>query len=275
MQTIYTDILAHLRAQALEAGDIMRHFFRNPDCKVYIKPDGSKVTDADLTISTMIQKRSAEAFPEILLYSEETNPKPVIEADKNYFIIDELDGTAYFADGVTGFAHLAAYHDATEGFAIGVMYYPLEDVMLYAVKGQGAFMERNGEKIALKAPPIKDYNELRFHHPLRYLGDKYKVLFDKMGILDSRVFYPAGILRTIEMVENKLDAAVLLQPYISPWDLAAEKAFLSELNFEYSFLNGDPVLFSDVRNHNNAGYLICPAAQHERLVMEVGRYIAS
>lgn len=273
MSTIYNNILAHLREQALEAGDIMRHFFRNPDCKVYIKPDGSKVTDADLTISTMIQERSAAAFPDILLYSEETNPKPAIEADKNYFIIDELDGTAYFADGVTGFAHLAAYHDAQEGFAIGVMYYPLEDILLYAVKGQGAFMERSGDKIALDVPPIQDWEELRFFHPLRYMGDKYKVLFNKMGVSEDRIYYPAGILRTIEMVEGKLDAAVLLQPYISPWDLAAEKAFLSELKFEYSFLNGDPVLFSDVRNSNNAGYLICYEAHQDRLIAEVSKYL--
>lgn len=269
----FETILAHLRDQALEAGDIMRHFFRNPDCKVYIKPDGSKVTDADLTISTMIQERSAAAFPDILLYSEETNPKPKIEVDKNYFIIDELDGTAYFADGVTGFAHLAAYHDATEGFAIGVMYYPLEDVLLYAVKGQGAFMERNGEKISLQVPPIKSFDELHYFHPLRYLGDKYKVLFDKMKVDESRIFYPAGILRTIEMVEGKLEAAVLLQPYISPWDLAAEKAFLSELGFVYSFLDGSTVTFSDTRNNSNNGYLICPAAHQERLLVEVSKHL--
>lgn len=266
-------ILAHLRDQALEAGDIMRHFFRNPDCKVYIKPDGSKVTDADLTISTMIQQRSAEAFPNILLYSEETNPKPVIEAGKNYFIIDELDGTAYFADGVTGFAHLAAYHDAAEGFAIGVMYYPLEDILLYSIKGQGAFMERSGEKTQLQPPSAKAWEELRFHHPLRFLGDKYKVLFDKMGVGEHRIFYPAGILRTIEMVEGKLEAAVLLYPYISPWDLAAEKAFFAELGFVYSFLDGAPVTFSDTRNNSNAGYLICPEAHQERLIKEVGKYV--
>ncbi|MBK7872512.1 MAG: hypothetical protein IPJ74_18450 [Saprospiraceae bacterium] len=151
----FETILTHLREQALEAGDIMRHFYRNPACKVYIKPDGSKVTDADLTVSTMIQQRSAEAFPEILLYSEETNPKSSIESDKNYFIIDELDGTAYFADGVTGFAHLAAYHDAMEGFVIGVLYYPLEDILLYSLKGQGAFMEKNGEKIPTPSTACK------------------------------------------------------------------------------------------------------------------------
>ena len=168
----FETVLTHLRDQALEAGEIMRHFFRNSECKVYIKPDGSKVTDADLTISKMIQQRSAAAFPDILLYSEETNPKPTIEIGKNYFIIDELDGTNYFADGVTGFAHLAAYHDAKEGFAIGVLYYPLEDILLYAVKGQGAFIEQNREKTKLETPPVKPWTELYFAHPLRYLGDR-------------------------------------------------------------------------------------------------------
>ena len=255
----FETILTHLREQALEAGDIMRHFYRNPACKVYIKPDGSKVTDADLTISKMVQERSAAAFPEILLYSEETNPKPSIEPNKSYFIIDELDGTSYFADGTTGFAHLAAYHDAAEGFAIGVLYYPLEDILLYSLKGQGAFMEKNGEKMQLQAPPVKSWDALHYSHPLRYQGDKYKNLYAKMKIPKSRISYPVGILRTIDMAEGRLDVAVLLQSYISPWDLGAEKAFLEELGFNYSYLDGSEIPFSDQKNRNNAGHLICPS----------------
>ncbi len=273
MPTTHNDLLTHLRDQALEAGDIMRHFFRNSDCKVYIKPDGSKVTDADLTISTMIQQRSAAAFPDILLYSEETNPKPTIEADKSYFIIDELDGTSYFADGVTGFAHLAAYYDAKEGLAIGVLYYPLEEIMLYSIKGQGAFMEQNGATTKLAPLTVKPWEELLYAHPIRYLGNKYQQLFEKMGVSENRIYYPTGIQRTIDIVQGRLDVAPLLQPYISPWDLSAEKAFLEELGYNYSFLNGDPIPLSDWHNKSNVGYLIYPTAHKARLVAEIKKYI--
>lgn len=266
-------ICTHLRDQALEAGDIMRHYFRNPDCKVYIKPDGSKVTDADLTISKMVVKKSGEAFPDILLYTEEIQEKPKIEPDKSYFIIDELDGTSYFADGVTGFAHLAAYHDAKEGLAVGVMYYPLEEILLYSIKGKGAFMMQTGETTKLETPSIKSWEELRYAHPLRYLGNKYDILFKNLKVNEDRVYYPTGIQRTIDIVLGNLDVAPLLQPYISPWDLAAEKAFLDELGYNYSFLNGNEITFSDNRKGDNAGYLICPKAQKEQLVMEIGKYI--
>lgn len=266
-------ICTHLRDQALEAGDIMRHFFRNPACKVYKKPDGSKVTDADLTISKMIVKKSGEAFPDVLLYTEEVQEKPKIETDKSYFIIDELDGTSYFADGVTGFAHLAAYYHANEGLAVGVLYYPLEEIMLYSIKGQGAFKVQNGEATQLEAPPIKAWEQLHYAHPLRYMGDKYEKLFKKLGVGEERFFYPTGIQRTIDIVNGKLDVVPLLQPYISPWDLSAEKAFLNELGFNYSFLNGEPISFSDIRNKNNAGYLICPPSHKERLVAEINSHL--
>ncbi|MFN7115668.1 MAG: inositol monophosphatase family protein [Saprospiraceae bacterium] len=269
----YETILAHLREQALEAGAIMRHFFRNPACKVYTKPDGSKVTDADLTISEMIVKKSNAAFPDVLLFTEEVKEKPKIEPGNHYFIIDELDGTSYFADGVTGFAHLAAYYDANEGLTVGVLYYPLEDVLLYAVKGQGAFIEQNGETRKLEAPPLKEWQELCFAHPLRYLGDKYEKLFHEMRIDKDRFYYPVGIQRTIDIVQGKLDVAVLLQPYISPWDLSAEKAFLNELGFNYSFLNGEPISFSETRNKNNNGYLICPYAYKEKLITEIDKHL--
>jgi len=266
-------ICTHLREQALEAGDIMRHYFRNPACKVYIKPDHSKVTDADLTISKMIVKKSSEAFPDVLLYTEEVQEKPKIETDKSYFIIDELDGTSYFADGVTGFAHLAAYHHANEGLAVGVLYYPLEEIMLYSIKGQGAFMVQNGEPTQLEAPPNKPWDELYYAHPLRYLGDKYNTLFKQMGIDEDRIIYPTGIQRTIDIVKSKLDVVPLLQSYISPWDMSAERAFLAELGFNYSFLNGEPISFSDIRNKNNTGYLICPPSHKERLVAEINSHL--
>ncbi len=260
----FENILAHLREQAFEAGNIMRHFYRNPACRVYIKPDGSKVTDADLTISKMVQERASH-FPNILLYSEETNPKPAIEAGKNYFIVDELDGTSLFADGLNGFAHLAAYYDAKEGFAVGVLYYPLEDILLYSLKGKGAFMEEKGEQKPLNTPPHKDLQALRYAHSLQYKGNKYKNLYARLKIGEDRIVYTQGILRTLDIVRGDLDVAVILQPYTAPWDIAAEKAFVDALGFNYSYLNGADVIFTDQRAQNNAGYLICPKPWRETL----------
>ncbi len=267
--TDFYNILAHLREQALEAGDIMRHYFRNPNCQVYIKPDKSKVTDADLTISTMIQKRSARAFPDILLYSEETNPKPPVEAGKSYFVIDELDGTSYFADGVTGFSHLAAYYDQNEKLTIGVIYYPLEDVLLYSLKGQGAFMEKKDEKIRLEMPEEKEWQELVFAHPKRYRGEKYTAAFRKIGVDVARISYVTG-LRTLELVLGNLDVIPLFNYYINPWDMLAEKALVEELGFNHSFLNGEDVPFTDHRDKSNEGYLICPKPFKDQLIKKFG-----
>ena len=263
--TDFQNILTHLREQALEAGEIMRHYFRNPECRVYTKPDNSVVTDADLTISKMIQEQSAAKFPDILLYSEETSPKPKIEAGKSYFVIDELDGTSYFAEGVHGFSHLAAYHDADAGLSVGVIYYPLEETLLYSVQGQGAFMEKNGEKTQLKMPEEKDWHELIFAHPKRYTGEQYNRAFRQMGIGAARISYVTG-LRTLQLARGDLDVVPIFNTYINPWDLLAEKAFLEELGFNHSFLNGAEVPFTDHHNKSNDGYLICPPTHKERLV---------
>lgn len=266
--TDFNKVLTHLREQALEAGEIMRHYFRNPDCKVYIKPDKSKVTDADLTISTMVQKRCAKAFPEVLLYSEETNPKPAIEPDKSYFVIDELDGTSYFAEGVTGFSHLAAYYDQDAGLAIGVIYYPLEEIMLFSLKGQGAFMERNGELSKLEMPKTKDWNQLIYAHPKRYRGAKYMDAFRQMGVGEARISYVTG-LRSLQLAVGEVDVIPLLNYYINPWDMLAEKAFVEELGFNHSFLTGATVPFTDRQNKSNKGYLICPPIYKEKLIQKL------
>lgn len=264
----FETILTHLRSQALEAGEIMRHFYKNPDCKVYLKPDGSKVTDADLTVSKMVQLRSAEAFPGILLYSEEANPKPALESGNNYFIIDELDGTSLFVDGMNGWSHLAAYYDANEGLTIGVIYYPLDDVLLYSLKGEGAFLEKNGETTRLETPPVKDWQELCFSHPLRYRGERYMKVYKQLGVGEDRIYYTTG-LRTLDMALGKLDVITLLQPYISPWDLSAEKAFLEELGFNHSYLDGSPIPLTDKPNKSNPGYLMCPPVYTKKLSSKI------
>lgn len=264
----YQAQLDFLLSQARRAADIMRRRFRG-DFGVYIKPDGSKVTDVDLEISKIWQEARAEAFPEIGLYSEESPDKTIISG-KDYFVVDELDGTSYFVDGRPGFSHQAAFYSHTEGLVVGILAYPLEEVTLYAVRGHGVVLQENGRSETVLPPMEKGREELYFGHPERYKGDKYYQLLDRLGVPGYRILQ-TNALRTLQMARHELDVNIFLMPRIEAWDWAGEKVIVEELGLNHSYLDGLPIHFGQAPRSGNPGYLLCPKAHKDWLVERISK----
>ncbi len=241
------------------------------DYRVYLKPDRSKVTDVDLAISELVQERCARHFPDIVLYSEESE-KVSIDTSRPHFIIDELDGTSYYIDKLPGFSHQAAFFDGSRGLVIGLVYYPLDDILLYAVRGGGVVLETRGEQHPLTTPPSKSFDQLHLAHPARYRGDRYWNLFDFLGIGHSQVVMTTA-LRTLEFVRGQLDAAIFIKRHIPEWDWAGEKVIVEELGFNHSYLDGQPIHFGEKPRKDNPGYLICPPEHKEQLIEKAGEYL--
>jgi len=260
----YKPYLGFLKRLAHQAGDIMREHYKG-DFKIYTKSDNSKVTDVDLEISELVQKARREEFPEIGLHSEESE-KETIDRSKSYFVIDELDGTSYFIEGQAGFSHQAAFYDGDSGqLAVGLVYYPLDDILLYATRHQGAYLEQNGLAQRLKPRLSQHFDELRFAHPARYRGDKYWDLFEDLGVEEGRVVMTTA-MRTLQFARNKLDVALFMKRRIPEWDWAGEKVIVEEMGFKHSYLNGQPIKFGEEPPKDNPGYLICPPQHRQALI---------
>ena len=257
MPASYQKQLAFLKRTAHRAGEVMRRYY-GKEFGIYTKPDRSKVTDVDLAISELVQEAVRSSFSDIDLYSEESENPPVDPA-ASYFIIDELDGTSYLIEGTPGFSHQAAYYDGrSRQLEIGLVYYPIEDILLYAVRGQGAYLEQNGIAQLL---PIRSgtpaLETLRFAHPARYRGNRYWDLYEALGITEGQVVMVTA-LRTLQLARQELDVMLFLKPSIPFWDLSGEKVIVEELGFHHGYLNGAPVRFGEAPPPGNAGYLICP-----------------
>ncbi len=266
------NILDFMRAMAWEAGRIMTERYQG-DYKVYTKSDRSKVTDVDLAISDMVQREIARQYPGFGLHSEESPHKEIIR-DKPYFIIDELDGTSYYIERKKGYAHQSAFYTPGDGLVIGLVYYPWNDLLLYALKGEGAFMEQQGQGRALKPVPAKPYDELIYAHPARYSGEKYMRLFQSLGVVDGRVVRTTAN-RTHLMAQGQLDVNIFLMPRIPIWDLAGEKVIVEELGFAHSYLDGSPVVFGQEPPRGNRGYLLCQAEWRDHFLEEVPKLLPS
>ena len=263
---MHKEILEFMRLRARDAGRIMMSHLHG-DYRVYTKPDRSRVTDVDLAVSEMMQEAVARQLPQIGLYSEES-PNKTILSGRPYFIVDELDGTSHYIDNKTGFSHQSAYYEPGAGLMIGLIYYPWNDSMLYAIKGQGAFLEQGGESRQLLPLPAKPFHQLLYFHSARFRGEKYMEVFRKLGVGDNRIIR-TDARRTLLMAQGQLDVNLFLRPRIAIWDLAGEKVIIEELGFSHCYLDNSPVRFGQEPPRGNRGYLMCPAAWKEKFLKEL------
>ena len=99
------------------------------------------VTDADRASGVSIKTILRKNFKTDSILSEETteaeNPKNPL-AEKRLWVIDELDGSKNFADGIENVWISIAYVELGEP-KVGVVYNPIRNQLYFAQKGQAAY----------------------------------------------------------------------------------------------------------------------------------------
>ncbi len=134
-QEDYKGYLNFARGVALNAGEIMKKYFRS-DASFKIKPDETLVTVADEEINSMVIKEVKLKYPEHSVDGEEES---YLNGSKFVWVCDPLDGTALFkADIPMSVFSLALVIDGTP--VVGCVYDPWQERIYTATKGGGAFM---------------------------------------------------------------------------------------------------------------------------------------
>lgn len=110
------------------------------------------VTDADLASETAVRTVLALLRPNDTVTGEEYDATSG-ESAEFYWSIDPLDGTVNFARGFPNWAVAIGAKDLKSGkWVAGVVHAPLLGVTYYAHQGGGAYLERNGETVAIHGP---------------------------------------------------------------------------------------------------------------------------
>ena len=178
----------------------------------------SALTDADLSIQTMIEVSLLGSFPNIRFYGEEyessynTKYFRSIELgpDGDYLVVlDPIDGTRYYADGHDNYQIILAVlnHD---WFEAAIIVSPAYGVYTYAFRGQGTYRGKIGQsldecvKLALPEPP----NRIFLGWSMGDLGPK---LSDRYDILNIQTDYSAEIQvpNTLQILDGAFQAVVL------------------------------------------------------------------
>jgi myo-inositol-1(or 4)-monophosphatase len=125
-----------IRAAALEAGRLALET-RAEGLKIWSKPGGSPVTDADLAVDTLLKLRLKDARPNYGWLSEETADDPARLDRRRLFLVDPIDGTAAYIRGKPWFTVCIAVVEDGQPVA-AVVHAPELGETYEAVAGGGA-----------------------------------------------------------------------------------------------------------------------------------------
>jgi len=209
---------------AVEAGAVVMDI-RRKGAGVEWKGENDPVTEADRAASSFVIELLKKDFPDDGILSEEEKDDLTRLEKERVWIIDPLDGTKEFVDGLDHFTVMVGL--AIDGKAVlGAVYRPMADDLFYAAPGIGAWEEKDGERVSLKVSGPVELSGTRFLASRSHLSPLVKKATDEMGVHTEpmrlgSVGYKVSILSTA-----KADLYMHLGPGIKEWDSCAPEAIL-------------------------------------------------
>jgi histidinol-phosphatase len=222
--------LAFANELAEEAGRIALSFFRG-SFDVHTKADTTPVTEADLAIEDMVRSAIRERFPGDGVLGEEGG---VEGASARRWIVDPIDGTKNFADGIQVWATLIALA-VDDVPVLGVVNAAGLGERYAAVRGRGATL--NGEPIAVsRADRIGRAVVLHAGLEGWIDGEDGPALLDLLR--EGRRNRAFGDFWG-HMLVARGSADICFEPQLATWDWAAVQVVVEEAGGRMSRFNGE------------------------------------
>lgn len=136
-------ILDVAKDAAQAASEILVSYLGSAEVNIKAEQTQNLVTAADLAAEAKILETIAQAFPEHDVLGEEGLSQAELTAD-HLWVVDPLDGTTNYAQGIPQFCTAVSYVRAGV-VQVGVVLDPSRKELFHAVRDEGAWL--NGERI--------------------------------------------------------------------------------------------------------------------------------
>lgn len=228
---------SHARWLILQAGRLTWNYFER-GVSAEFKDDQTPVTVADRQAEELLRGLIAKEFPGDGFLGEEFGEE---RSESGFrWIIDPIDATKNFVRGIPIYANLVGLEH--EGALVaGLCYVPALQLLYHAVAGRGAF--RNDEPI--KASSVTKLGDAM----LTYSSIDW---FDKTNTTDFFLDVVRRVSRTrgfgdfygmLLVAQGSVEA--MLEPEISPWDIAALKPIVEEAGGVFTDWHGNDTIYGE------------------------------
>ena len=218
---------------------LIRDFGELENLQVSSKGPGDFVSSADKRTEKILIEELQKAHSEYGIITEETG---IINKSniKNRWIIDPIDGTMNFLNGVPQFAISVAYEEENE-IKCGVIFNPITNEMFCAEKGNGAYLNNSRIRVS---------NKKKLKDALLVTGGPKGDSKIKDKIFSEYINVSNQVSNIRKFGSAALDVAYVAcgrfdgywQRELNYWDIAAGIVILKEAGGFIDFFENDPNL---------------------------------
>lgn len=239
------------------AAEIARTMFGKVSGMVKPGDPNQVLTEADLAIGKFIIAEIAKRFPDYNIIDEETGA--VDHGSRYTWVIDPIDGTSNFANGVPEYGIMLGLLEDTTPIASGNAL-PAFNKLAIAEKGNGAFL--NGERMrVLTNVPLTDClvsYSLDSHRDDPEFTRKECALLAELVLNVRSIRCSNSVYDTVLTAEGKY--AAVLHRNTKIWDNVAQQVMIEEAGGVYTDFFGQPIDYSNPLTKTNTVYTWCAAA---------------
>jgi myo-inositol-1(or 4)-monophosphatase len=215
---------------------LIRDFGEIENLQVSKKAPGDFVSSADKRTEKIIIEELHKAHPEYGIVTEETGIINKNNTEKRW-IIDPIDGTMNFLNGIPQFAISVGYEESQE-IKCGVIFNPIMNEMYCAEKGNGAFLNNSRIRVSNKKK-LKD-SLLVTGGPKQNSKNKDKIFSEYIkvskNVSNIRKFGSAA-LDMAYVASGRFDG--YWQRELNYWDVAAGVIIVKEAGGFVSYFDED------------------------------------
>ncbi|HEX8141375.1 MAG TPA: 3'(2'),5'-bisphosphate nucleotidase CysQ [Pyrinomonadaceae bacterium] len=274
-ETQYGRELEVARRLAREAGALALQYYDRP---LHVEQklsadDEEPVTEADRAANALIVAGIRHEFEDDGILAEESVDTARRLGKSRVWMIDPLDGTNGFIARDGDFAVQIGL--AVEGRAVvGVVYQPLPDLLYWAARGAGTWIERAGQRV--ERASVSDQREIarmRMAASRTHRSPRLERVAQTLGVKEEVQRGSVGIKIGL-IIERQCDLYVHLSPRTKQWDTCAPEVILSEAGGRLTDLFGVPLGYNSQEVQNRNGIVASNGAAHDQLIAQLAPLLA-
>ena len=226
------------RACMKASKSLIRDFGEIEKLQVSAKGPGDFVSSADKRTEKILIEELLKSYPEYGIFSEEAGK--INEKNKiNRWIIDPIDGTSNFLNGIPQFAISIGYEENGE-ILTGLTYDPIKNELFFAESGSGAFL--NNTRIRVSKKKNLKNSIIGTGGPKSNSKIKNEI-FDEFLSVSKNVDIPlrrfgSASLDLANVACGRFDG--FWQRELNYWDIAAGIVIIKEAGGFVDYLDNDP-----------------------------------
>mgnify|MGYP003966639349 FL=1 len=238
-------IIENLIGTFLEAGELSLSL-RKAGLKKEIKPDNTPVSNGDLEVNKFITKKIFEMTPDIPIISEENSENKDNSNLRDFWLIDPIDGTYSYINGLEEFTINAGLIINNKPIA-GLINAPAKKRLFYSYGDGNAFELSNGKTINLSNKDVAKDKPIKFISYSSKIKPEIQKIYKDIGVVENVKMKSS--LKFCVVASGEYDGYVA-EPRAYEWDIAAGHAILKHSGGTVTDFNGKEILYGkkDLKN---------------------------